>query len=51
MKITAGELIDNGDWVEFCDLNGINPWAVNEGLMESDEEFEIDESLNIIDDE
>jgi hypothetical protein len=41
MKIilTAGEILDKGCWEEFCDKHGINPWAMNEGLMDSDEEF------------
>lgn len=37
--VTAEELIDSGNWDEFCEENGINPWAVNEGRMDSDEEF------------
>lgn len=43
IQITAGELIDKGIWAEFCDLNGIDIWAVNEGLIESDETFIISE--------
>lgn len=43
IEITAGELIDRGIWTEFCDLNGINIWAVNEGLIERGEEFIISE--------
>ena len=41
MKIilTANELLDRDIWDEFCEMRGINPWAVNEGLMDSDEEF------------
>ena len=37
--VTAEELIDRGDWDSFCEEKGINPWSVNEGLMDSDEEF------------
>jgi hypothetical protein len=58
MKMTAGELIDCGKWKEFCDLNDINHYAINEGLIDEDDEFEItvEEAkslniLNIIDDE
>jgi hypothetical protein len=37
--LTAGELLDRGVWIRFCELRGINEWAMNEGLMSSDEEF------------
>jgi len=41
MKIilTAQEILDRGIWDEFCEMKGINPWAMNEGLIDSDEEF------------
>lgn len=42
--ITARELMNRGKWDAVCDMFGINPWAVNEGLMESSEEFKLDES-------
>jgi hypothetical protein len=37
--LSASELMDRGLWLEFCELRGINEWAVNEGMMDSDEEF------------
>ena len=37
--VTAREILDRGDWDAFCELFGINPWAINEGLMEPSEEF------------
>lgn len=37
--MSASELMDNGMWDEFCEGRGINVWAVNEGLMDSDKEF------------
>lgn len=39
LKVTATvkELMDAGVWDEVCDLLGLNPWAVNEGLMDSSE--------------
>ena len=37
--ITASDLIDRGLWDEVCEARGINVWAVNEGLMDADEEF------------
>ena len=45
MKIiaTAEEILDTGNWEEFCEDFGINPWAMNEGLMNSDEEFSFTE--------
>lgn len=36
---TAREILDRGIWDEFCDLRGINVWAINEGLMDEEEEF------------
>jgi hypothetical protein len=37
--VSASELIDRGLWDDFCEKRGYNVWAVNEGLMDSDEEF------------
>jgi hypothetical protein len=39
VTVTAGEILDKGDWDVFCDLKGLNPWCINEGLMESSEKF------------
>lgn len=39
--VTAREILDRGDWDAFCDLKGYNPWCINEGLMDSDEEFQL----------
>jgi hypothetical protein len=36
---TAREILDRGIWQEFCDLRGINEWAINEGRMDASEEF------------
>lgn len=33
------EIMDRGLWDRVCDLRGINPWAVNEGLMDAGEEL------------
>ena len=41
--VTAEELIDKGVWEEFCELKGINVWAVNEGAIDSDEEWSLTE--------
>ncbi len=45
MKIitTANEAIDLGIWDNLCKMREINVWAVNEGLMDGDEEILLDE--------
>ena len=40
---TAEELLDQDAWEEFCEDRRINVWAINEGLMNSDEEFVLSE--------
>lgn len=39
--VTALEVLRNGNWLEFCKEKRINEWAMNEGLMSGDEEFEL----------
>ena len=41
--ITPNDLMDKGIWEKACELLGINVWAVNEGLMDSDEELYLTE--------
>ena len=41
--ITVRELMDDYDWDKVCEIKGLNPWCVNEGLMDSDEELDFDE--------
>jgi len=41
--VTAQELLDKGLWGDACELLGLNEWAVNEGLMDSDEELTLTE--------
>ena len=41
LLVTASEILDHGDWEEFCVRRGINPYAIREGLMESSEIFEL----------
>jgi len=43
ITVTAREILDKGVWDEFCEEFGINPWAMNEGLMDSSEEFTLTE--------
>jgi hypothetical protein len=39
--MTARELMDCGLWADYCRVTGTNEWAVNEGLMPSDEPLHI----------
>jgi hypothetical protein len=41
--ITAGEAIDKGIWDDLCEMKRLNIWAVNEGLMDSDEPITLSE--------
>ena len=41
IKTTPREIIDQGCWLAFCDLKGINEYALNEGTMSDTEEFEL----------
>ena len=44
ISLTAREINDKGLWDKFCEYTGISVWAMNEGLLGSDESFEFDES-------
>lgn len=37
--ITASEALKRGIWDELCDIRDWNVYAINEGLMDSDEEI------------
>ena len=39
MRITARELFALGLWDKFCEETGTNEWAVNEGLLDDEEEL------------
>lgn len=41
--VTAREVLDNGAWEQLCQDRGINVWAINEGCMDSDEQFSLTE--------
>jgi len=41
--ITAGELQERDKWLEFCNMKGVNVYALKEGLMTDDEEFTLTE--------
>jgi hypothetical protein len=36
-ELTPNLLMEQGKWEEYCELNDINPWVVNEGLLDGDE--------------
>lgn len=42
--LTASEILDRGAWDTFCEDRGISVWAMNEGQMDSDEEFSFTEA-------
>ncbi len=44
MKATARELLDSGLWQKVCEIEGINPWAISEGLMAEQHEIELSDS-------
>jgi hypothetical protein len=44
VTITAGAIQALGLWDRFCEKRGINPYAINEGLMSEDEVFTIYDS-------
>lgn len=37
ISVTARFLNEVGLWQEFCDLFGMNPWAMNEGRLDPEE--------------
>ena len=39
--VTVRYIMDAGLWERICDVNGINPWALNEGLCDYNTEIEI----------
>ena len=42
MKITFREAQTLGIWEMICDQTGMNPWAVNEGLLDPDEVLDVE---------
>ncbi len=39
--LTYSEILDKGNWDKFCELKGLNPYCMNEGLADSNEEVEL----------
>lgn len=38
--VTAGEMLEKYNWNEFCDIVGLDPYCINEG-MDENREFEL----------
>jgi hypothetical protein len=45
--VTIGELMDIGLWQEYCEATGRNPYCVNEGLADRDDELDINSDLAV----
>ena len=41
ITITGRELLDRDIWDKYCELEGMNIWAINEGLLDEDEKLDI----------
>ena len=41
-SLSVRQIMDLGIWDKVCECNGINPYAINEGLMEYDEIIQFD---------
>lgn len=41
VRVTAGEVLERGVWDSLCEMLSLNPWSVNEGLMDSNETFDL----------
>lgn len=39
ITLTPNELIDYGLWDKYCELTGVDIWAVNEGRMDSQDKL------------
>ena len=42
VTITLGEILEKYDWDAFCEIQGWNPYCVNEGLAYGTEEVELE---------
>lgn len=45
VTMTASEILEKGLWEKYCELTGTNEWALNEGLMDEDEELVLPDQL------
>lgn len=39
--VTIREANQRGNFDKFCEITGINPWCMNEGLATGDENYEL----------
>jgi len=37
ITVSFGEILDHGLWDDFCELKGLNPWILNEGMASDTE--------------
>jgi len=44
VTLTVRELLDRDIWDKICEIKGINPWAINEGLMDDTDEITLTEN-------
>lgn len=42
VSMTVKQIKDLGLWDKVCEYKGINPWAINEGIMDYDDIIEFD---------
>lgn len=48
VKMTVKQIKDLGLWEKVCDYKGINPWGVNEGLIDYDDIIEFDTEFKVL---
>ena len=41
VTLTLGEILERYDWDKFCEIRGINPWCIKEGLANSEDEIKL----------
>jgi len=41
VTLTLGEILEKYDWDRFCELRGLNPFCINEGLADSEDEIKL----------
>ena len=46
-SVTARELLDARHWGDYCEKYGVWEWAINEGVLDDDHEFELTEEQAI----
>ena len=41
VSISLREILNNYDFNRYCEISGLNPWCINEGLASGDEIVEL----------